>query len=81
MYLMMMRKETKMSSIFTVISNTRDAGNESIMGMYPTRKLAEARVNFLMSNPDNVSEDNDFSACVVEVKVGPNGADTMIELR
>ena len=70
-----------MNSIFMVISNTRDPGNEVIFGLYPTQDLAEARVDSLMSDPDYTEGDNDFIATVVEAVVGPAGADTEIYLR
>lgn len=64
-----------------VVASTQDTGSETIYGMYPTRKLAEARVSYLMGNSDYCTDENDFCASVVEVTVGEEGADLDIQMR
>ena len=66
----MNEKETKMTSIFIVRAEDRGAPESIIYGVYPTAKLALARIAVL--------EGEDFEhdyAWFDEVKVGANGAD------
>lgn len=71
-----------MTTIYMVASNTIDAGNETVLGFYPTRELASARVKSVVSNFDFTGDkENDFSAFVIPVDVTEVGADTFIKLR
>lgn len=71
-----------MTTIYMVASNTIDAGNEKILGFYPTRELATARVKAVESNYDFTGDaENDFSAFVIPVDVTEVGADTVLSLR
>ena len=63
-------KGNKMTSIFIVRAEYRGAPESIIYGVYPTAKLAEARMAVL--------EGEEFGYEIVfydEVKVGPMGAD------
>ena len=60
-----------MTSIFIVRAEDRGAPESTIYGVYPTAKLAEARVKFLETDEEYRME----FAWYDEVKVGPEGAD------
>ena len=60
-----------MTSIFIVRAEDRGAPESTIYGVYPTAKLAIARVLFLQADEDYGHEFAWFD----EVKVGANGAD------
>jgi len=60
-----------MTSIFIVRAEDRGAPESIIYGVYPTAKLASARVLFLRTDEAYGHEYVWFD----EVKVGPNGAD------
>jgi len=59
-----------MTSIFIVRAEDRGAPESMIYGVYPTAKLAEARIAVL----EGEDFEHDF-AWFDEVKVGPMGAD------
>ena len=59
-----------MTSIFIVRAEDRGAPESMIYGVYPTAKLAEARIAVL----EGEDFEHDF-AWYDEVKVGPMGAD------
>ena len=59
-----------MTSIFIVRAEDRGAPESIIYGVYPTAKLAEARIALL----EGEDFEHDF-AWYDEVKVGANGAD------
>ena len=59
-----------MTSIFIVRAEDRGAPESMIYGVYPTAKLAEARIAVL----EGEDFEHDF-AWYDEVKVGPEGAD------
>ena len=60
-----------MTSIFIVRGESSGAPESYIYGVYPTVKLAEARIQFL-------ENDEEYGLDIVwfdEVQVGPNGVD------
>ena len=69
------------SLIYIVASNTSNPGDEVIHGFYPTRELAQNRVDAIKADEDYQSEDGDIAVGVQAVFVGPEGADTHFTLR
>ena len=74
------------SAIYMVIMNTENPGDEAILGLYPTMKLAQSRIQ---REKDSIAADAGvpFEECgdilfgVETIMVGPEGADTNIGVR
>lgn len=69
------------SVIYMVASNTSNPGDETIHGFYPTRELAQKRVDAILADEDYQSEDGDIAVGIQAIFVGSEGADTDIRLR
>lgn len=67
--------------IYMVASNTSNPGDEVIHGFYPTRGLAQDRVDAILADEDYQSEDGDIAVGIREIPVGPEGSDTHLTLR
>ena len=60
-----------MTLVFIVRAETRGCPESYICGVYPTAELAQARVDFMLTDGMDL-------AWYDEVKVGPDGADCML---
>ena len=71
--------EEAKSVIYMVTSNTSDPGQEVIHGFYPTRELAQDRVDSILADEDYQGDDTYVG--IEAIPVGPEGSDTYITLR
>ena len=69
------------TSIFMVASNTSNPGDEVIHGFYPTRELAQNRVDAIKADEDYQSEDGDLAVGILAIPVTAQGSDTHLTLR